>query len=90
MRQLKFLERRLNENDTLRKCYQDNLDADVKLVYVCKVEQFELNNIIDKLQWYLPLHPVINLHKPKEVRRVCNATVKYQAVALEDKFFSVA
>ena len=90
MGQLMFLERRLNENDALRKRYQYNLDADVKAGYVCKVEQFELNGIRDKLQWYLRLYPVINLHKPEEVRRVCNAAVKYQAVALKNKFFSVA
>ena len=85
MGQLKSLERRLQKDETLRKRYQETIDTDVNAGYVRKVDQAELNETKDKLQWYLPDHPVINPQKPEKVRRVCNAAAKYQGVALNDK-----
>ena len=69
----------------LRKRYQETIDTDVKAGYFRKVQQVELNETRDKLQWYLPHHPVINPHKPEKVRRLCKAAAKYQGVALNDK-----
>ena len=43
----------------------------------------KLNKTRDKLQLYLPHHPVP--HKSEKDRRVCNAAAKYQNVALNDK-----
>ena len=83
--QLKSLERRLQKDETLKKRYQETIDTDVNAEYVRKVDQAELNENRDKLQWYSPHHPVINPHKPEKVRRVCNAAAKYQGVALNDK-----
>ena len=83
--QLKSLERRLQKDETLRKRYQETIDTDVNAGYFRKVDQAELNETRDKLQWYLPHHPVINPQKPEKVRRVCNAAAKYQGVALNDK-----
>ena len=85
MGQLKSLEQRLQKDETLKKRYQETIDTDVNAGYVRKVDQAELNETKDKLQWYLPHHPVINPHKPEKVRRVCNASAKYQGVALNDK-----
>ena len=79
--QLNSLERLLQKDGTLKKRYQESIDTDVDAGYV----QAELNEIKDKLQWYLTHHPVINPHKPEKVRRVCNAAAKYQSVALNDK-----
>ena len=73
---------------TLRKRYQETIDTDVSAGHVRKVDQAELNETKDKLQWYLPHHPVINPQKPEKVRRVCNAAAKYQGVALNDKLLS--
>ena len=64
MGQLKSLEQRLQNDDMLRKRYQETIDIDVKASCVRKVQQVELNETRDKLQWYLPHHPVINPHKP--------------------------
>ena len=80
MGQLKSLERRLQKDEALKKRYQETIDTDVNAGYVRKVDQAELNETKDKLQWYLPHHPVINPHKPEKVRRVCNAAAKYQGV----------
>ena len=88
MGQCKSLERRLQKDDMLRKRYQETNDTDVNAGYVWKVDQTELNETRDKLQWYLPRHPVINPHKPEKVRRVCHAAAKYQGVALNDKLLS--
>ena len=84
MGQLKSPERRLQKDETVRKRYQETIDMDVNAGYVRKVDQAELNETRDKLQWYLH-HPVRNPHKPEKVRRVCNAAAKYQGVALNDK-----
>ena len=88
MGQLKSLERRLQKNETLRKRYRETIDADVNAGYVRKVDQTELNETRNRLQWCLPHHPVITPHKPEKVRRVCNAAAKYQGVALNDKLLS--
>ena len=88
MGQLKSPEGRLQKDAMLQKRYQETIDTDVKAGYVRKVQQVELNETGDKLQWYLPHHPVINPHKPEIVRRVCNAAAKYQGVALNDKLLS--
>ena len=82
---IKSLERRLQRDDTLRQHYQETNDTDVKADYVRKVKQVELNDIRDKIQWYLLHHPVIKPHKTKEVGTVCNAAAKHQVLALNDK-----
>ena len=88
MGQLKSLERRLQKDETLRMRYQGSIDTDVNAGHVRKFDQAEVNETKDKLQWYLPHHPVINPHKPEKVRRVCNAAAKYQGVALNDKLLA--
>ena len=88
MGQRKSPERCLQKDAMLQKRYQETIDTDVKAGYVRKVQQVELNETRDKLQWYLPHHPAINPHKPENVRRVCYAAAKYQGVALYDKLLS--
>ena len=88
MWQLKSLERHLQKDEMLKKRHQEAIDTDVNAGYVRKVDQAQLNETKDKLQWYLPHHLAINLHKPEKVRRVCNTAAKYQGVALNDKFLS--
>ena len=90
MGQLKSLEQRLQKDETLKKPYRETIDTDVKAGYVRKVDQAELNETKDKLQWYLPHLPVINPQKPEKVGRVCNAAAKYQSIALNDKLLSGA
>ena len=90
MGQLKSLERLLQKHETLKKRHQETIDTDVNAGYVRKVDQAELNETKDKLQWYLRHHPVIKPHKPEKVRRVCNAAAKYQGVARNDKLLSRA
>ena len=88
MGQHKFLERCLQKNETLKKRCQQTIDTDFSAGYVRKVNHNELNETNDKLQWYLPHHPVINPEKHEIVRRVCNAAAQYQSVALNDKLLS--
>ena len=52
MGKLKSLERRFQKDEALNKRYQDTIDTDVNAGYVRKVEQTELNETRDKLQWY--------------------------------------
>ena len=75
-----ILERLLQSDNTI--------ETDVKARYVRKIDQMELSETKDKFQWYLPQHPVINLHKPEKIRTVSNAAAKYQGVTLNDKLLS--
>ena len=67
MGQLKSLERRLQNNETLRKRFQETIDTDFNAWYVRKVDQTELNETRNKLQWNLSHHLVINPHKPEKL-----------------------
>ena len=88
MVQLNSLERRLEKDKTPRKRYQETIDTDVYAGHVRKVDQTELIDTRNKLQWSLPHHLVINPQKPENIRRVCNAAAKYKGVALNDKLLS--
>ena len=55
MGQLKSLERRLQKDETQRNRYQETIDTDVNAGYVRKVDQTELNETRNRLQWYLPM-----------------------------------
>ena len=65
-RQLKTLERRLLRVETLKKRYHETINADVNAGYIRKVDQTELKETRDKLQWHLPHHPVINPQKTEK------------------------
>ena len=86
--QLKSPERRLQNDETLKKLYQETTDSDFNTGYSRKVDQTELNETRYKLQWYFRNNPVINPHKPEKVRRVCNAAAKYKSVALIERLLS--
>ena len=62
MVQLKSQERRLQKDDTLRKRYLETIDTVVKAGYIRRVENVELNETKDKLQWFLPHTPVSTTH----------------------------
>ena len=51
---------------------------DLENAYVYKMDEEELDETKDDRQWFVPLHPVINPHKPEKVRRKCNAAAKYK------------
>ena len=59
--QLKSLERRLQKDKTVRSFYQVIFDTEIKAAFVCKIDELELNQTRDKLQWYLPHNLVIDL-----------------------------
>ena len=72
MGQIKSLERRLHKDQTVRGRYQEIFDTDVKARFVCKIEQLELNQTRDKLQWYLPHHLAINQYTETDwTKRKC-------------------
>ena len=52
MGQLKSLEQRLQKDETQKKRYQETIDTDVTAGYYREVDQAEMNETKDKLQWY--------------------------------------
>ena len=56
--------------------------------YFRQREESELDETKGGRQWYVPLHPVINPHKPEKVKRVCNVDAKYKGGSLNDKLFT--
>ena len=85
MGQFRSLGRRLQKDDTLRKRYRVTNFTHIKAGYVRKVGQNEWIDTRDKLQWYLPHNLLINPHKPKKIRQLCNAAAKYRLAALNHK-----
>ena len=66
MGQLKSLKRQMQRDEILKKSYQETIDTDVNTGYVWEIDQKELNETKDKLQWYLTHHPVI---KPIDLKK---------------------
>ena len=72
----------------MKKAYQDSIERDLECNFVRKLDQEEIKNIENELQWYLPHHPVKHTHMPGKVRGVCNAASKFRGVSLNDKLLS--
>ena len=69
-RQLSGLEQRLEKDSNLKQLYQKTIDDDLAKGYIVRVPP----NDTTVKKWYLPHHPVTNIHKPGKVRRVTNAS----------------
>ena len=82
------MERRLEEDESLKQRYEEIINVDLQNGYVRKLEERKLGETKDERQWYVPHHPVINPHKPEKVRRVCNAAAKYKGESLNDKLLT--
>ena len=80
----KFLERRLQKDDTLQKRYQEAIDTDVKARCVRKIDQYEPIETTDNGVCHITLSTT--LMNPK--KRESNAAAKYQGVALSEKILS--
>ena len=75
--QLKSLEKRLAKDEDLREKYTSTIKEDLNNGYVIAVpDAHKVENRSDK-KWYLPHHPVLNLNKPGQVRRVLNGAAKF-------------
>ena len=55
-----------------------------KIVIFFELEQNDVVVTKDERQWYMPNHPVINPHKPENVRRVCDAESKCKRDSVND------
>ena len=87
MWQLKSLERRLQKDETLRKRSQETIDADVNAGYIRKVDQTELNETRNRLQWYLPHHRVINPQKTRKSQKRVQRSSKVSRGSPEQQTF---
>ena len=62
--QLKSLEKRFENDVTLKKRYQETIET--KLVFIQEVSSKELHEARNEPQWYIPHHPVINPKKKQK------------------------
>ena len=84
---LNFLRRDLVVILKLAANYKKTIDMDMKKGYIkCLTKEEAAVPVTCK--WYLPHHPVINPKKPGKVRRVCDATAKFQGSSLNSHLLS--
>ena len=79
--QFKTLERGLSKDPELRERYAETIREDTRKDYVVTVEPHDPRKRSDH-EWYLPHHPVVNLNKPGNVRRVLNGASKFHGISL--------
>ena len=82
-KRLYSLERRLDRDPTLKDAYEQVLLGDVEKGYARLLSPVELETPV-RNQWFLPHHPVLNPNKPGKVRRVFDASAKFDGISLND------
>ena len=82
-RRLISLKKRLVKDEKLRIKYTEVMDSYLSKGYARKVPQSILANAGGPV-WYLPHHPVTNVHKPDKVRIVFDCAAKYNGLSLND------
>ena len=82
-RRLTSLKRRLQRDDNLRVKYAEVVESYLSKGYAREVQQAYLTESNDPI-WYLPHHPVTNVHKPEKVRVVFDCAAKYHGLFLND------
>ena len=82
--QLRGQKRRRDNDPPLKTKYSETIASDLRKGYVSIPSSDELASTRDDLVRYVPHHPVLNLHKPDKVRRVCNAARKFRGYSLND------
>ena len=85
--QLEFLEKRLSRDPELAGNYKKTIDIYMEKGYIKRLTKEEPVVPVTR-KWYLPHHPVINPKKPGKVRRVCDATAKFQGSSLNSHLLS--
>ena len=84
-KRLGCLKRRLIKDETLMKKYNDVIDNYIANGYARKVpETKSCEREEESITWYLPHHPVVNIHKPEKVRVVFDCAAKYNECSLND------
>ena len=86
-RRLEFLEKRLSRDPEFAANYKKTFDIDMEKGYIKWLTKEEAAVPVTR-KWYLPHHPVINPKKPGKVRRVCDATAKFQGSSLNSHLLS--
>ena len=82
-RRLTSLKVRLQRDDNLRVKYAEVVESYLSKGYAREVQQAYLTESNDPI-WYLPHHPVTNVHKPEKVRVVFDCAAKYHGLSLND------
>ena len=82
-RRLTSLKGRLQRDDNLRVKYAEVVESYLSKGNAREVQQAYLTESNDPI-WYLPHHPVTNVHKPEKVRVVFDCAAKYHGLSLND------
>ena len=82
-RRLTSLKGRLQRDDNLRVKYAEVVESYLSKGYAREVQQAYLTESNDPI-WYLPHHPVTNVHKPEKMRVVFDCAAKYNGLSLND------
>ena len=88
--QILSMEKRLANDAELKTAYKATIEKNLDSNFVRSLDDKEVSETENEMQWYLPHHPVKYPHKPGKVRRVCNVASKFKGVSLNDKLLSGA
>ena len=80
--------KKLKNDPELKDAYKATIEKVLQNNFVRKLDQKEIDDTEDDMQWYLPHHPVKHPHTPDKVRRVCIAASKFRGISLNDKLMS--
>ena len=81
------LKRRLLNDDSLRQKYAEVINTYVTKNHARIVPQEKLEGKRN-MTWYLPHHPVLNVHKPEKMRVVFDCAARYNGRSLNDALMS--
>ena len=80
--------KRLAKDVELKTAYKATIEKDLERNFVRRLDDTEISETENAMQWYLPHHPVKHPHKPGKFRRVCKAASRFKEVSLNDKLLS--
>jgi hypothetical protein len=84
---LKLLQRRLTKDPEMKEKYKAGIDDLIRMKYAQKVPVEELSRSDGKV-WFIPHHPVLNVHKPGKVRIVFDCAATYRGTSLNEQIYS--
>ena len=87
LQRLNSLNKKFKSRPEMRERYSKSIKEDIEKGFVKKLTKEEIKQTSD-VTWYLPHRYVINPKKPQRLRRVYDASAKYQGQSLNDKIYT--
>lgn len=84
LRRLVCFEQKLRRDENLLKFVVYKLESHIQSGYMRKLSEDEVNSLVHRRHWYLPIFTVSNVNKSNKARLVFDAAAKSSGVSLND------